>query len=338
MSHPLGLFTRSRASRAVLLGVFAVAIFGVPAQAANATSFSGEATVVDVDVNNPLGGDLLDVTLGHAGPLAPAGGSDVDEILNENVNQAPLALTASVIRARTEGSGSTAHSVARVAGLNLTLNGLLAVTSTTLRSSATARCGDNGARVSGSSVIENLNVNGTQITVTGARNQHVDLGPVDVFINERDRSVAANRSYGELTVTALRITVDNPLNGNLAEVIISRAHADVACAAGGIAPKGAIGGPCADPAYYGIFNNTASSMALEFRFQWYTRSGLHTVKKTVPAGAIYRTWEHWVKPFTTIRVAYKNPSTGNWVNLASKESVSGRYPRCIYKHGFEYPN
>ena len=61
-----------------------------------------------------------------------------------------------------------------------------------------------------------------------------------------------------------------------------------------IAPRGAIGGPCADPAYYGIFDNTASNVALQFRFRWYTRLGLHTTNKVVPAGAIYRTWEHWV--------------------------------------------
>jgi hypothetical protein len=104
-----------------------------------------------------------------------------------------------------------------------------------------------------------------------------------------------------------------------------------------IAPTGAIGGPCADPAYYGIFDNTASSVAVQFRFRWYTKAGLHLTKKVVPAGAIFRTWEHWVKPFTTIRVAYKNPSTGKWVTLASKQSVKGNHPPCVYKRGLDYP-
>lgn len=104
-----------------------------------------------------------------------------------------------------------------------------------------------------------------------------------------------------------------------------------------VQPVGDIGGPCADPAYYGIFDNTASTVAVKFRFRWYTRLGLHSVRKTVPAGAIYRTWEHWVKPFTIIRVGYKNPTTGKWVNLAKKESVKGNYPPCEYKRGFTYP-
>src|SRR5687767_8704195 len=130
MTHRL---TRSMAARVLLLGMLAVAISVTPAHAAPATSFSGEATVVDVQVNNPTtGASLLDLTLGHAGPLPAAGGSDLDEILNANVNTAPLSLTASIIRARTSGAGSTAESVARISGLNLSLTNLVAVTSDTL--------------------------------------------------------------------------------------------------------------------------------------------------------------------------------------------------------------
>jgi len=105
-----------------------------------------------------------------------------------------------------------------------------------------------------------------------------------------------------------------------------------------VEPFGGIGGPCADPAYYGIFDNTESTVAVKFRFRWYTASGLHTVVKVVPAGAIYRTWEHWVKPFTTIRVGYYSTELGRWVNLDSETSVKGRYPACEYQRGFEYPN
>ena len=88
-------------------------------------------------------------------------------------------------------------------------------------------------------------------------------------------------------------------------------------AASEIAPTGDIGGPCSDPAYYGIFDNTASNVALVFRYRW--NNGIQrTIKKTVPAGAIFRTWEKWAKPSTAVRVAYKNPTTGNWVTLASR--------------------
>ena len=328
----MGLFRRSMASRAVLLGMLAAGIFAAPAQAANATSFSGEATVVQAVVNNPLGGPpLINFRLGHAGPLPSAGGSDTDEILNANVTT-PLTLTASVIKATTQGSGSTATSVARAAGLHLILGTLVNLTSTTIKSTATATCGANGATVSGASVIENLVINGTAVTVTGARNQVVNIGPVHLVINQQIKHVDG---FGSITVNALRITVTDPLNNNkiLATVVLSSAHADVTCPAGNGGPGGGIGGPCADPAYYGIFYNTTST-ALTFRFQWQNSSGVHTVTKLVPAGATFRTWEHWSKPGTNLSVAYKN-SSGNWVTLASDVSVHGYFPDCIYKHGFE---
>jgi hypothetical protein len=104
-----------------------------------------------------------------------------------------------------------------------------------------------------------------------------------------------------------------------------------------IAPQGDIGGPCADPAYYGIFDNTASTVPLKFRFRWYDSNGLNVVTKIVPAGAIYRTWEHWVSPNTVIRVAYQDPDTGVWITLTSETSVNGLYPPCEYQRGFEYP-
>jgi len=105
-----------------------------------------------------------------------------------------------------------------------------------------------------------------------------------------------------------------------------------------VAPTGSIGGPCADPAYYGIFDNSASTIDIKFRLRWYTTDGLQTVTKWVPAGAIYRTWEHWSKPATTVRVAYLDPDTGIWVNLQTITSGTGMYPACGYLHGFEYPN
>lgn len=105
-----------------------------------------------------------------------------------------------------------------------------------------------------------------------------------------------------------------------------------------IAPAGSIGGPCADPAYYGVFDNTASNVTVRFRFRWYTSIGRHTVKKEVPAGAIYRTWEHWSKPNTYVRVGYRDPDTMRWVNLATQLTVKGRYPVCEYKRGWDYPS
>ena len=79
-------------------------------------------------------------------------------------------------------------------------------------------------------------------------------------------------------------------------------------------------------------------MAVKFRFRWHNNNGLNVATRTVPAGAIYRTWEHWVKPNTLIRVGYKNPTTGMWVKLASEQSVKGTFASCDYKRGFHYPD
>ncbi len=101
-------------------------------------------------------------------------------------------------------------------------------------------------------------------------------------------------------------------------------------------PTGSIGGPCADPSYYGIFDNTAGSMAYKFRFRWFTPSGRHTRAKVVPAGMIFRTWEHWAKPGTLITVSYRDPVTG-WHRLASATAQGGYFPPCEYQHGFSRP-
>lgn len=101
-------------------------------------------------------------------------------------------------------------------------------------------------------------------------------------------------------------------------------------------PGGGVGGPCADPAYYGIFDNTGSATAILFRMRWATPR-LHVQKRLVPGGSIFRTREHWTKPGTKVVVSYKNPSTGNWVKLASVVTIRGYFPPCVYQHGLETP-
>jgi len=331
-------FKSSMAWRAVLLGVLAVAMFAVPAQAVDAWHYSGEATGVQVSA---FTGTLaaFDLTLVEAGPLEDRdGASDSEQLADVNQRLPAFTLQASLIKAETFARGDTAHSGATILGLQLGLINALNLSSTTLQGIATATCGNDGPELSGRSVIEDLVVNGTPVTATGAPNQTVDLGPVQLVINEQTRTFSPDGQYGEITVTALRITFTDPF-GHISEIVLSQAQADVRCppnAGNGGPPGGDIGGPCADPAYYGIFDNSDSTVANVFRFQWYNRNGLNTVKKTVPAGAIFRTWEHWVKPFTTIRVAYKDPTTGNWVLLASEQSVKGTYPPCHYQRGFDY--
>ena len=336
-------FKSSMAWRAVLLGVLAVAMFAVPAQAATAYHYSGEATGVQVTAftGTPV---AIDLTLAHAGPLPLAGGSDVEEVLNANV-ALPLSgfnLSASVIRAETEGAGSTAQSVATVSDLALGLTHLLNLQATTLQAIATATCGNHGPELSGRSVIEDLVINGIDVSAlaTGQPNQPVvTLGPVQLFFNEQTVIRSADGQYGEITVTALRIRVTDPALGFLGEIVLSQAQADVRCPGNAappvIDPVGDIGGPCGDPAYYGIFDNRNSTVAVLFRFQWRNMSGvLRTVEKTVPAGAYFRTTQKLVKPFTTIRVSYFDPATGHWVILKTLKSDNSDNPPCVYPPGF----
>ena len=101
------------------------------------------------------------------------------------------------------------------------------------------------------------------------------------------------------------------------------------------APAGSIGGPCYDASYYGVFDNSATTtQAVQFRFRWRTVSGWHTKSKIVPAGMTYTTWVHWAKPGTVVRVGYKDPDTGIWINLAHVTAVKGWYPACQYTPGW----
>ncbi len=102
-------------------------------------------------------------------------------------------------------------------------------------------------------------------------------------------------------------------------------------------PTGSIGGPCADPAYYAIFDNSgtdASFAPVKFRMRWYNNHGLNAVTKLVPGGDIYTTYQHWAKPGTYVSVSYKDPSTGAWVLIQKVLVVKGSYPACDYTPGW----
>lgn len=102
-------------------------------------------------------------------------------------------------------------------------------------------------------------------------------------------------------------------------------------------PGGGVGGPCNDPAYYGIFDNTASSAPIQFRMTWNNGARVRVEARWVPGGSIYRTWEHWAKTGTKVIVSYQDPDTAKWVTLDSAVAVHGWFPPCVYQHGYETP-
>lgn len=102
------------------------------------------------------------------------------------------------------------------------------------------------------------------------------------------------------------------------------------------APAGHIEGPCADPAYYAVFDNSATdpSITTKFRMRWYNNNGLNATVKLVPGGDTFTTWQHWAKPGTYVSVWYKDNTTGAWVLLERELVVKGSYPVCDYQPGW----
>ena len=99
------------------------------------------------------------------------------------------------------------------------------------------------------------------------------------------------------------------------------------------APTGSLGGPCADPAYYAIFDNTgtdASYAPVKFRMRWYNNHGLNAVTKFVPGGFKWTTYQHWAKPGTIVSVSYKDPISGAWILIEKTDCRSWQLPgvRC----------
>src|SRR2546422_832370 len=101
-------------------------------------------------------------------------------------------------------------------------------TPTTFSGEATCD-GAGGASAAGSSEIAGLTVNGGTINVSGRPNQSVSVGGVTIVINEQTGS--ANGNQADITVNALHVTAVEPVTGQVVDVVIASAHADISCGA-----------------------------------------------------------------------------------------------------------
>lgn len=185
-------------------------------QTAEATSYSGQATVVNADVLV-----IGKVTLVEAGPL-PSSGGQAEATLVEA--ERPGLLTARALHAATIAQGNRAHSEASIANLKLTV-GENTIEASFLSAEAQAECNDDGtATATGSSEIADLRINGGDpIVITGEPNQEVLLpGGLKIIINEQNNSSSGNT--GDITVNALHVFVPG-----VADVVIASAHADISC-------------------------------------------------------------------------------------------------------------
>lgn len=202
----------------------------------SATSFSGEATVIQANVTPPLLSPI-GVTLVPTGPVSPTGGALDETLLTLSISKdqtaSLLALDAEVGHASTVAQGKQSRSQATVANVNLDVAGN-AIQATFLQALATAVCdAAAGAIATGSAVVSDLVINGTPYGVGTQPNQTiVDIPALRVVANEQN--TAANGTSSEITVNALHVTayavnVDGSRGAPLADVIIASAHADIHC-------------------------------------------------------------------------------------------------------------
>jgi hypothetical protein len=100
--------------------------------------------------------------------------------------------------------------------------------------------------------------------------------------------------------------------------------------------SGSIEGPCGGPTYYGVFDNSHGVDPVRFRMTWRTGGATRIATRWVPAGAVFRTWKHWSKPGTFVRLAYRNADTGRWVALDAERAAPGAGV-CAYAPGLTFP-
>ncbi|MFL5312605.1 MAG: choice-of-anchor P family protein [Myxococcales bacterium] len=213
---------------AIFIGLF-VTTAGSIAQANSTTTFSGQASVLQVTVP-----PLSPITVVDTGPLPSSGGAQEASLLDVpavSLGSAGAVNGADVAHAATVGQGNGSKSQASVADLSLTAAGNT-IAADFLMSEATAQCQGANPSVSGRSELASVVINGQRIGISGATNQTIQL-PLDagsVVINEQSSSV--NGRSGSMDVNALHVVANNPAGGPaLADVIVSHVHADVTCPA-----------------------------------------------------------------------------------------------------------
>lgn len=208
----------------------------VAATSSSATTFSGEATVLQANVTPPLLSPI-GVTLVPTGPLSPTGGALDETLLTLSISKdqtaSLLALDAEVGHASTVAQGNQSRSQATVANVNLDVAGN-AIQATFLQAFANAVCDAvAGAIATGSSAVSDLIINGTPYEVGTQPNQTVvDLPALRVIANEQ--RVSGDGTSSDITVNALHVTayavnIGGSRGAPLADVIIASAHADIHC-------------------------------------------------------------------------------------------------------------
>jgi hypothetical protein len=211
---------------------------GVTTSSTSATTFSGEATVVQTSVTPPTLLSPITINLVETGKLPESGGALHETLLDLDISKDQTAglveLGARVGHASTVGQGKASRAQATVADLNLNVNGT-PIQATFLQALASAVCdAARGAIATGSSTLADLVVNGTPISVGTAPNQTIVDLPALVIIANEQRTKPGGANDADLTVNALHVTayavnLDGSRGAQLADVVVASAHADIHC-------------------------------------------------------------------------------------------------------------
>jgi hypothetical protein len=171
---------------------------------------AGEAQTLGT-ITGTITGTLTGTTtvLGDTGTLI-AGTNDALDTSADSVSISSL-LTAEVPGATVIGYTDEIDSDATLAGLNITIAGMIFSADSVVARAMTPL----GAAGVGASYIDNLSINGVSVSITGGANQTVAIPGGQLVINEQ-----YVLSDGTLVVNALHVTVSG-----LADVVVAHAMA-----------------------------------------------------------------------------------------------------------------
>lgn len=196
------------------------------------TTYSGDATAVDITLNTFLLGETK-IVLSDTGQLPPSGGM-LEDGISESVNTGLVDLGVSILSSSVTGSGDLTHASATVVGLELSVMDALTISASVLQANSSTQCQSDGPQ--GNSHIAQLVINGQDITVSGEPNQTVSIpGVASVIINEQilsGNTIETNAlhvkllSDGEPVLGLLDLGLDQLVS---ADVIISHTKAGITC-------------------------------------------------------------------------------------------------------------
>src|SRR6267142_3210742 len=209
----------------VLLTTVAAGLNLALISSASAETYGGDATAVQVTV--PATGTTIRAA---TGTLSISGGGEEASMMVGDIpggaTGGVVALTAGVMHSAIYGVGRWTSGDSSTGDVTLAISGNQ-ITSDFIMARSKSHC-QAGPHVSGDSTVENLVINGTPITVTGAPNQTVTLSNGTVVINEQTPSIVGNT--GEIRTTALHVITRDTLTGALlADVMLATVDSKQGC-------------------------------------------------------------------------------------------------------------